>query len=77
MPELNEFGNRLQATVEQTAKQRRYIRTRIFLCQNVCLLIGVSVALLVAILWRYQHRLVILSYVCPRDPTRAFCSSSI
>jgi len=78
IPELNDFGHHLQIILRQssqTSKQRRLIKTLILLCQNLFLIIGVLIALVLASIWRYYHRRDIYEYVCKKDPFRLFCRS--
>ncbi|CAF0895566.1 unnamed protein product [Adineta steineri] len=73
IPELNDFGHHLQINlkqVNQTTKQRRLIKTLILICQNLFLIIGVIIALVLASMWRYYHRIHIYDYVCNRDSFR-------
>ena len=79
IPELNDFGQHLQDLVKdinQTAQQRRLLKGLILLCQNIFLIIGVLIALMLAILWRYYHRIHVSQYVCQRDPFLIICSGS-
>ena len=64
-------------STNQTSKQRRVLKGLILICQNLFLLIGVLLTLILAILWRHNHRIEIIQYVCQRDPTRLFCPSAI
>ncbi|CAF4294026.1 unnamed protein product [Rotaria sp. Silwood2] len=76
IPELNDFGHHLQVILKQTnqtSKQRRLIKTLILICQNLFLIIGVIIALVLASVWRYYHRINIYDYVCSRDISRSFC----
>ncbi|CAF1072477.1 unnamed protein product [Rotaria sordida] len=76
IPELNDFGHHLQIILKQTnqtSRQRRLIKTLILLCQNLFLIIGVIIALVLASVWRYYHRKNIYDYVCSRDTSRWFC----
>ncbi|CAF1496238.1 unnamed protein product [Adineta ricciae] len=76
IPELNTFGHRLQMNLKkanQTTKQRRLIKVLILICQNLFLIIGVIIALVLASIWRYYHRIHIYEYVCNRDSSRIFC----
>lgn len=76
IPELNHFGHDLQIVlkeINQTNKQRRLIKILILLCQNLFLLLGVILTLVLASMWRYYHRIDIFDYVCKRDPSRIFC----
>ncbi|CAF4749638.1 unnamed protein product [Rotaria sp. Silwood1] len=76
IPELNDFGHHLQVILKQTnqtSKQRRLIKTLILICQNLFLIIGVIIALVLASVWRYYHRINIYDYVCSRDVSRWFC----
>ncbi|UJR22577.1 hypothetical protein I4U23_025624 [Adineta vaga] len=76
IPELNTFGHHLQVNLKQanqTSKQRRLIKILILICQNLFLIIGVIIALVLASMWRYYHRIHIYEYVCNRDSSRIFC----
>ncbi len=76
IPELNNFGHHLQVILkqtDQTSKQRRLIKTLILICQNLFLIIGAIIALVLASLWRYYDRISIYDYVCSRDLSRLFC----
>ncbi len=76
IPELNNFGHHLQIILKQTNqtnKQRRLIKTLILICQNLFLIIGVIITLVLASIWRYYHRIHIYDYVCNRDTSRLFC----
>ncbi|UJR26499.1 hypothetical protein I4U23_007826 [Adineta vaga] len=70
IPELNDFGQHLQTSA--SAKEKRLLKTFIFICQNLFLLIGVLIALVLAIIWRYYHRRHIYTYIYQRDPSRIF-----
>ncbi|CAM2726371.1 unnamed protein product [Rotaria socialis] len=66
IPELNDFGHHLQIILKQTnqtSKQRRLIKTLILICQNLFLIIGVIIALVLASVWRYYHRIRIYDYI--------------
>jgi len=79
IPELNDFGQHLQVaakTVNQTGKQRHLLKFFILMCQILFLIIGVLVALVLAIIWRYYHCKHIFEYLCKRDPSRIYCYSS-
>jgi hypothetical protein len=76
IPELNNFGHHLQIIlkqINQTKKQRRLIKILILICQNLFLIIGVILILILASIWRYYHRIDIFDYVCKRDTSRVFC----
>jgi len=79
IPELNDFSQHLQnvvKTVDQTSRQRRLMKALILICQNLFLIIGVLIALILAIIWRYYHLIDIKKYVCNRDPSHDVCRSS-
>lgn len=63
-------------SANQTSKERRLLKGWILISQNLFLLVGVLLALILAIIWRYYHRMQIVEYVCQRDPTRLFCPSA-
>ncbi|CAF1248062.1 unnamed protein product [Adineta steineri] len=76
IPELNDFGQHLhihEKTANQTLKKQRTLKIFVFICQNVFLVIGVLIALILAIIWRYYHRKSISEYICPRDSFRPYC----
>jgi len=76
IPELNNFGHHLQIILKQTNqtnKQRRIIKTLILICQNLFLIIGVIIVLVLATVWRYYHRISIDDFVCNRDTSRSIC----
>ncbi|CAF0974422.1 unnamed protein product [Adineta ricciae] len=70
IPELNDYGQHLQTSAP--LKEQRLLKILIFICQNLFLLIGILIALIFAIVWRYYHRRYIYAYISLRDSSRLF-----